>query len=566
MPAPGWSLLTALCLLVLCIIGFHTERMFDTFSKARLGIVLSLFVSLAGLVWLATRRQAVSVFSALVVLLGLGAVSKIKFDYTGASLHAFDLYYYLRAPTELVFFAWHQPKVAAGGLTVLALLMAVAVALWRAEHAAVRARALVLPLALLPMAPASHYAASDNIQTQMLHAHFYDGYHLTSWFISGFNPIDNTKLAAYFPGKVPAEKTASAPLAAQMKASAPLAAPVEPAKKPNIILVLHKSTIDPRPYVPAERQRFTEDPFVSGDGATRKLIVETFGGRTWISEYGVMFGLSTHYFRPNQTFLGYLLPGKVRHSLAHALGDLGYGSTYVYPAPRSFANTGPFYKTLGFERVLDYFDQTPPAYNKRDRDHYDYAIRDLKARREAKDARPQFTFVMTEATHFPWDKTYFPDVRADEARPGDPWSEYARRLRIGHDDYQAFKARLAREFPDEQFLVIGFGDHHPILTGPIIADTNPATSPRFDTFYRVDGVNFTPDYVAAPPAIEIGYLGNVMLSAAGLPLDESFVLRARAMADCRGLMYRCADQSRIIAMHRRLVERGDFVPKYSMGH
>jgi hypothetical protein len=256
----------------------------------------------------------------------------------------------------------------------------------------------------------------------------------------------------------------------------------------------------------------------------------------------------------------------VRHSLAHAMGDLGYGSTYVYPAPRSFANTGPFYKTLGFERVLDYFDQKPPAYNKRDRDHYDYAIRDLKARRDANDKRPQFTFVMTEATHFPWDKAYFPDVRADEVRPGDPWSEYARRLRIGHDDYQAFKTKLAREFPDEQFLLVGFGDHHPILTGPMIADTNPVTSPRFDTFYRVEGVNFAPDFDAAPPSIEIGYLANVMLSAARLPLDESFALRARVMADCRGLMYRCADQSRIIAMHRRLVERGDFVPKYAMGN
>jgi phosphoglycerol transferase MdoB-like AlkP superfamily enzyme len=394
-------------------------------------------------------------------------------------------------------------------------------------------------------------ASSAPLQFQMLHGHFYDGYHLTSWFTSALNPVTNEALKANFPGVAPSERLSSA-----------VAAP--PKKPPNIILILHESTIDPRRYQPAERARFKEDPFVSGDGATRKLIVETFGGRTWISEYGAMFGLSTHYFSPNQTFLGYLLEGKIRHSLAHALGQQGYGSTYVYPAPRAFTNTGPFYKTLGFERVVDYHDRRKPSYNKRDREHFDYVVRDLKARREARDTRPILSFVMTEATHFPWSDAYFPDVRTDEIRPGEPWSEYARRIRIAHDDLTALKAELARSFPDEQFLLVGFGDHHPTLTAPLIADTSPTTSERYETFYRVEGVNFTPSYEAAPASIEIGYLANVIMAAAGLPLDDSFRLRQRTMTACGGLMYRCKDQDAIIAMHRHLVERGDIIPRYTM--
>lgn len=334
-------------------------------------------------------------------------------------------------------------------------------------------------------------------------------------------------------------------------------------RKPNIILILHESTIDPRPYRPEEVDRFAEDPFVSADGVTRKLIVETYGGSTWISEYGVMLGLSTHYFRPNQAFLGHLFQGQMRHSLIHALAAQGYGTTYVYPAPKSFANTGRFYAALGIERVIDYFDQPKPAYNRRDRDHYEMVLRDLARRRAEQDNRPQFSFVMTEAPHFPWDTPYFPDVRADEIRPGDPYAEYARRLRIGHDDYKAFKARLAADFPGEQFLLVGFGDHHPRWTASYIDSTDPATSPRYETFYRLDSIGMALPRDLPTEAIEIGYLGTIALEAAGLELDASYRARRETLTACRGLLFRCQDQDRIKAMHRALVERGDIVPRYA---
>ena len=536
-----------------------TERMFGSLSTARVGIVLALFLALVAALFMVTRRVGLAAFVAAALLVGLGALSKSKFAYLGATLHSLDLYVYLGAPTELAFFAWHQPQVTALGLVLVMLMAPVSVQLWRYEAASTVPRLAALPLVLLPLLPASHFAASPNLQAQMEHGHFYDGYHLTSWFLSLFRPIDNTALQARFPGK---SADAAAPQRAATVTPAPVAA--LPQRPPNIVLILHESTIDPRPFRPEERARFDVEPFASMDGITRRLIVETYGGNTWISEYGVMFGLSTHYFRPNQAFLGHLLEGKMRHSLAHALAGHGYGSTYVYPAPKSFANTGRFYKALGFERVLDYFDQQKPAYNRRDRDHYETALADLARRRADGDLRPQFTFVMTEAPHFPWDTTYFPAVRADEIRPGDPYAEYARRLRIGHDDYAAFKARLAAQFPGERFVLVGFGDHHPRWTASYIESTDPAASPRYDTFYRLDGIGIDATRAAPSSPIEIGYLGTVMMEAAGLPLDASYQLRREALHACAGLLFRCSDQARVMELHRALVERGDFVPVYAL--
>jgi hypothetical protein len=39
--------------------------------------------------------------------------------------------------------------------------------------------------------------------------------------------------------------------------------------------------------------------------------------------------------------------------------------------------------------------------------------------------------------------------------------EYLRRQHLSAVDYQAFVARLTRDFPDKSFLIVRFGDHQP---------------------------------------------------------------------------------------------------------
>ncbi len=555
MPNPPLALLARLLPVLafgipLAVIAFHTERYFGSLNLGRFILAFCLFAGLHTILVILTRRKWVSAYGAFTILVGLAIVSKLKFDYTAMTLHAFDLYYYLGAWTELAFFGRHYPELAAAGGGTLLALVAVGFWIWRLETprrsgrgAAARAAAACMSIVVAGSAIRDSGDAAFG--------HSYDVNHVTAPLFSLTDIFQVGSITRYFPGR----PISPAPLPVQqVKAQPPV----------NIILVLHESTIDPRRYVDDARTQMNRDPFVSGDGTSRLLIVETYGGITWISEYGVLLGLSTHYFRPIQAYLGHFMRGRFKTSLPQHLTALGYGRTLIYPAPKNFANTAAFYKSLSFEEILDFHDQTPSFWVQRDQHHFNYAIENLKKRRAANDMRPSFLFILTSATHAPWSVTFFPEQRVDEARVGDQWAEYARRIRIGHDDMEEFKKRLSVEFPNERFLIVGFGDHQPTLTSTfhnddvlkrhLLTSDDLRRSAMFDSFYRLEGVNFEPKYAKAPAVIEIGYLANVILEAAGLPLDEAFTLRRRLMDDCKGLWFRCGDQNRVVELHRRLVE------------
>ena len=67
-----------------------------------------------------------------------------------------------------------------------------------------------------------------------------------------------------------------------------------------------------------------------------------------------------------------------------------------------------------------------------------------------------------------------------------------------------FVARLTRDFPDESFLIVRFGDHQPYFARSLIdpgqddsmmrAPRNlPPADPRFlTTYYAINAINFTP--------------------------------------------------------------------------
>ena len=83
---------------------------------------------------------------------------------------------------------------------------------------------------------------------------------------------------------------------------------------------------------------------------------------------------------------------------------------------------------------------------------------------------PLFTFVYTVANHFPWNTAFRADL-TPQWRPlgNEPEvDEYIRRQTMSARDYAEFVERLKREFPDEPFLLVRFGDHQPSIAARII--------------------------------------------------------------------------------------------------
>ena len=143
--------------------------------------------------------------------------------------------------------------------------------------------------------------------------------------------------------------------------------------------------------------------------------------------------------------------------------------------------------------------------------------------------------------------------------------EYLRRLSMAKIDFDFLMSELRRRFPLERFLVVHYGDHHPMATRTLLgfdADTEAedvALSPNsigFVTYYAARGINYRVPALPQFETLDVPYLGTVILDLAGLPLSDSHRERKRLMLLCKGRYQACKQRDEILVFHRRLIDSG----------
>jgi hypothetical protein len=336
-------------------------------------------------------------------------------------------------------------------------------------------------------------------------------------------------------------------------------------KRPHIIMVLDESSFDIRSAPGVKVPDGYGRHFASADGKSRTLITEAAGGPTWYTEYNVLTGLSTRSFGRMSFYVTRLAAGRIKRGLPQALRRCGYKTFTLYPAYGAFLSARRFQKSAGIDRMIDARemgarDVEPDSF------YYDKALQ-LIGRQRGDD--PLFVFVYTAANHFPWDTRYRPDLTPHwkPLNADAETDEYVRRQSLSARDYAAFVARLKRDYPDESFLIVRFGDHPPAiaprLLEPAMTDAQIANGimdrdPRFfSAYYAIDALNFTPvDLSSARDALDAPYLPLMIQEAAGLPLDSTFAEQKRILERCGGLFYRCKDGAEARRFNRLLVDSG----------
>jgi hypothetical protein len=334
---------------------------------------------------------------------------------------------------------------------------------------------------------------------------------------------------------------------------------------PHVVMVFDESSFDatmmPGVKVPANyRERFR-----SSDGKLRSFVVEGAGGPSWYTEYNVLAGLSVRSYGRFADSVTRLAAGHVKRGLPYALRACGYSTYSLYSWFGAFVGARGFHTSTGIEHFLDAKQlRSGPADT--DSFYYDRAV-DVIARERAKG--PAFVFVYLAANHFPWDYRYRPDLLPDWGNAENPSEvdEYLRRQEMSLHDYAQFKQRLGREFPDERFLIVRFGDHQPLFAKQFIDPTLDRAEvaarimrrdPRyFTTYYAAEGINFTPrDLSSALDTLDAPYLPLVVLEGAGVPLDPSFAEQKKILKRCGGLFYRCAEGAEARRFNRLLINAG----------
>ena len=163
-------------------------------------------------------------------------------------------------------------------------------------------------------------------------------------------------------------------------------------------------------------------------------------------------------------------------------------------------------------------------------------------------------------------------ARSDAAMEGPRQPAAGRRISAAagdeRQDYAAFLARLKREFPDESFLLVRYGDHQPDFAsrmhrtrarrdadraaadGVTIRAISPPTTPSTRSISSRS--------ICRPRSkrIEGPYLPLVVQEAAGLPLDSSFVEQKRILAALQGAVLCLRGGAEARRFNRLLIDAG----------
>ena len=119
-----------------------------------------------------------------------------------------------------------------------------------------------------------------------------------------------------------------------------------PSEKPDIVLLLQESTVNPNIYdLPAgtklpELFMFQQD---EGVAASSQMRVQTFGGGTWLSEFSALTGLNSDDFGAQKSGVFYFIVDNLKNSLFKEMKANGYYTVVLTPFNKGAYHSGHAY-------------------------------------------------------------------------------------------------------------------------------------------------------------------------------------------------------------------------------
>jgi hypothetical protein len=552
---------------IACVGALHLGALYAllTTEYGPFAIALSLLAWLFAncLVLVFLPRPGIAAALSLIATVVLIACSRFKFDILQLSITFLDFLIIDRDTFSFLLSVFPRLKLP----LLLAAIAAVPVLwlVWRTDPFRVSRK---VSLAGLALAAAGISGMAIAVPEQPWEP-FQGVNHLSGLARSGVVAVSRLTSTGWIEADPPAQPRL--PLARGAHAAAPLALPPPECdakvKRPHIIMMLDESSFDvtagPGIKVPAG---YT-DYFKSADGKQRTFVAEATGGPTWYTEFNVITGLSARSFGDLKFYVTRIAAGRVTRGLPAALQRCGYKTVSLYPTYGDFLSARTFQKALGVDEFIDMAEMGVSEDMQPDRFYFDQALkvfsRDVPAR------APVFMFLYLTANHFPWTDVYKPELTPGWKGPGntDEIDEYIRRQTVTARDYGEFVAKLKRDHPDEQFLIVRFGDHQPAISQKMIepgigrADlarrVMTADVRYYSTYYAIDTINFrAADLSSALDRLDAAYLPIVIQDAAGVPLDPTFAEQKNIMLRCKGAFYSCNKGAEARRLNRMLIDAG----------
>lgn len=491
----------------------------------------------------------------------LATASMLKLEYLLTPVLAPDLEYYINR--QSLEWLGRYPILLAFTLTVVALVPLLLVPAWRWETVPAHFRlarwrvallrgvgmiaaAFVLTACLSPTGP------FRGVFNKPMWATITDRSYLTAFFTS----FSDTEVNA---PSIPAKVDHSI----SWKMDTPLKAPQQ---RPDVVAVLEESTFDPHMLdactIPqCDLAMFKPDRDTRSGGP---LTVHTFGGGTWTSEFALETGLADVLFGNAGLYAPYSLAPRIEHSLPRAFKAAGYRVIAVYSHSGEFLNARNAYANYGYDMFYDGTD-LGLGWESTDADLLEAFRRIYADETEAHPDQPLFFFTLTLHQHgphmipleelpAPFDKPLFKGKFSPPAL--DNW------LNINLGNYLQRAALSSAMLADMRNMLwssgrptvlMHFGDHQPSFDGAIhaIPKTVPkAAGPNSSrvTYYMLK-TSFPAPKMRRYDALDIVFLGSLLLDAAGVPKDAFYQANTLLRERCEGRYLTCKDSKVLASYH-----------------
>ncbi len=501
--------------------------------------------------WLVlTRRPAVSAALSLLTIVILVLLSRLKFDIIWMTANFLDVI--IIDNDTISYLLSIMPGLSRNIVVSVVVVLPLVVLLWQFDTFRMRLRTSLVGFG----ACLAGITAVSLAQPQEDWETFLSGGYVSKFARSGVTALSELMLHGYMESDaVVTDRLKLLPGATCLPAQKP----------PHIIMVHDESSFDIRVAPGIKVPAGYGSHFLSFDGKARHFVVEGAGGPSWYTEYNVLAGLSARSFGKFSYYVTRIAAGRVERGLPTALRRCGYNTFSIYPALGAFMSARSFQASTG---VQTFFDQNSLGTSRvePDRFYYDAARRMIERERGK---GPMFVFVYLAQNHYPWDYRWRPDLLPEWKDLGNTplVDEYLRRQALSQRDYADLIGHLKRDFPDESFLLVRYGDHQPDFASFIlepsldeagIAQRLTSYDPRYFTaYYAIDAINYRPvNLSSALETIEGPYLPLVTHELAGLPLDASFAEQKRIFERCKGQFYACAGGAEARRFNRLLIDAG----------
>ena len=312
------------------------------------------------------------------------------------------------------------------------------------------------------------------------------------------------------------------------------------AEKPDIVVCLQESTLNPHqfdfdaetipPFSMFNKQEDTA--FVS------PLRVHTVGGATWKSEFAFLAGVPSTDFGALASGVFYSVVPHLQTGFIKNLREQGYFCVALSPFTKGNYNAKPAYDHFGFDLMLQPQDLGYPASISKNLWHISseemmyYTKLILQKQHPSLEnvQQPMFVYVLTMKEHGPYNTNMPNHFNLASKRLGGKaiscLNDYIDRIDSLNEAIEGLNDYLkSRETP----YVFGyFGDHQVAFDNQLPPKKGNFTNPDYVTQFVVR-TNRKTDFVQQQDFLDLAFVGGVLLEVAGLLPKDDFMRANIAM-------------------------------------